>query len=314
MSLRSKVNKFFDNSPLLAIIAALCGSSFIALSPLFVRYSEVGTTATAFYRFFFALPIVWTWMIFDNVKDQQHRSPRSIREYVILMGAGLFLGFDISFWHLSMIHTSIVNAVLLNALTPVLVAFAAWAIFREKITVPIGIGIFLSLMGSFVLVTASPGDESSTLLGDAYALTSAVFYAGFMICMKELRKSFSTPTIMFWVALVGMYFLAVNSYFMDEVMVAKTSSGWLLLVSMTLIVHILGGGLLAYSMGHLSATFSSLTILVGPFVAAIIGFVFFGELLSIQQTVGGIIVVIGIVISRQTSLTLKRKPPHNILH
>lgn len=311
ISLKAKANALFSDSPALAIIAALLGSSFIALSPLFVRLSEVGTTATAFYRFFFALPLVWTWMVFDNLKPELHRTPRTVREYVILIAAGFFLGMDITFWHLAMITTSVVNAVILNAMTPVFVAFAAWIFFKEKITLPLGMGMTLALVGSFVLVLASGSDQESSFQGDFYALISAVFYAAFMVCLKELRKSFSAPTIMFWVTLVGMYALGITAHFMNEIVVPYSANGWLLLVVLALIVHVLGGGLMSYSMGHLTATFSSLTILIGPFVAAILGWLVFSEAMSWQQAIGGIIIVVGIVLSRQTRLTFMRKKPNN---
>ncbi len=314
MSLRKKINSLLDDSPKLAIFGALLGSSFIALSPLFVRSSEVGSTATAFYRFFFALPFVMTWMIYDNLKPEKHRTPRTTREYVMLIVAGVCLGIDISLWHLAMITTSVVNAVILNALTPVIVAFGAWIFFKERITPPLAVGIVLALTGSFILVSASSDNQASTFTGDMYAMLSAIFYAGFMISMKDLRKSFSAPTIMFWVALVGMYVLAINSHLMNEVVVPHTAWGWWKLVLMALVVHILGGGLLTYSMAHLTATFSSLTMLVGPFVAGIIGWLFFQETLTIQQAIGGVVVIMGIVISRQTRLTLKRKTHHNISH
>ncbi len=307
MSLKSKINQIFTHSPTLAIAAALFGSSFIALSPLFVRLSEVGSTATAFYRFFFALPIVWTWMIFDNLQPEKHRTPRTVREYVLLVAAGIFLGCDIGLWHLAMVNTSIVNAVILNAITPVFVVFAAWIFFKEKITLPLGFGIALALLGSFVLVMASGTTQESNFLGDMYALGSAVFYAAFMICLKELRKSFSAPTIMFWVALVGMYVLGVNAHLMNEVVVPRTAEGWWLLVALALIVHVFGGGLISYSVGHLTATFSSLTILVGPFVAGLLGWLVFQEAMSWQQGLGGLIIIIGIVLSRQKRLTLRRK-------
>lgn len=311
MSFKSKVNLIFSHSPTLAIMAAILGSSFIALSPLFVRFSEVGSTATAFYRFFFALPLVWTWMVFDNLKPEKYRTPRTVREYILLTAAGVFLGMDISFWHLAMIKTSIVNAVILNAMTPVFVAFAAWIFFKEKITTPLGVGITLALLGSFILVSASGSDQESNLQGDIYALISAVFYAAFMICLKELRKSFSAPTIMFWVALVGMYVLAINAHVMNEVVVPHSSDGWLLLVALALVVHVFGGGLLSYSVGHLTATFSSLTILVGPFVAGLLGWAVFSEAMSWQQALGGLVIIVGIVLSRQTRLTFKGKKNNN---
>lgn len=308
MSFRSRINRIFTDSPALAVACAITGCSFIALSPVFVRFSEVGSTATAFYRFFFGLPIVWVWMVFDSTKSLQPRTPRGAKDYFLMVACGIFLGLDITFWHLSMTQTSVVNAILLNALTPVIVALATWVIFREKVTLPLFLGILLALVGAYLLVTAKvSGKIAGSLKGDLNAFLSAFFYAGFMITSKELRKTFATPTILFWVTLSGMYVLAVNAFFMNEVVVPYNPSGWLLLVALALVVHIFGGGLLNYSMGHLSATFSSLTALVGPLVAALIGTFVFDEPFTLQMLIGGLIVIGGIVLSRQRRLTFSRK-------
>lgn len=298
MSFRASIHSLFSNAPALAMAASFLGSSFIALSPLFVRFSEVGSTATAFYRFFFALPLAWTLMIFDNLQSEKHRTPRSVREYILLMLAGLFLGMDITFWHLAMIKTSLINAILLNNMTPVLVAGAAWIFFKEKLTLSMALGIILALVGSFLLVKGNAIQGSAHLEGDFYALVSAVFYAAYMICVKELRRSFSAPTILFWVTVAGMYVLGINAHLMHEVVVPLTLKGWGILILLAIVVHILGSGLLSYSMGHLSVTFSSLTTLIGPFIAALLGWLVFHEVLSLQQALGGVIVTGGIILSR----------------
>ena len=44
------------NAPLFAL---LCGATCIALSPIFVRVSEAGPTATAFWRVAIAVPVLW---------------------------------------------------------------------------------------------------------------------------------------------------------------------------------------------------------------------------------------------------------------
>jgi drug/metabolite transporter (DMT)-like permease len=287
--------------------SALIGASLIALSPLFVRFSEVGSTATAFYRFFFALPFVWAWMVFENTHSPDPRTPRTRRDYCLMILAGLFLGLDISLWHLSMLKTSVVNSILLNGMTPVIVAVLAWVFFKEKITLPLIAGIILALGGSFLLVSGKQDGGAANLEGDFYALTSAFFYAGFILCVKTLRQTFATPTILFWVSLAGMYVLGLNAFFMNETLVPASGKGWLLLLCLSLVVHILGSGLMNYSMGHLSATASSLTILIGPFVAALIGWIIFNEELTLAHTLGGLTILIGIVLSRQTSLTFSSK-------
>src|SRR5439155_18498107 len=46
----------------LAFVALLTGAVGIAFAPIFVRLSEIGPSATAFYRLFFALPWHWLWL------------------------------------------------------------------------------------------------------------------------------------------------------------------------------------------------------------------------------------------------------------
>ncbi|MBN2508359.1 MAG: hypothetical protein JXQ71_16895, partial [Verrucomicrobia bacterium] len=44
------------------VAALLLGATGIGLAPILVRWSEVGPSATAFYRVLFSLPWLWAWM------------------------------------------------------------------------------------------------------------------------------------------------------------------------------------------------------------------------------------------------------------
>ena len=46
----------------LALPALVLGAIGIAFSPIFVRLSELGPTATGFHRVFLALPLLWGWL------------------------------------------------------------------------------------------------------------------------------------------------------------------------------------------------------------------------------------------------------------
>ena len=48
----------------LALAALVLGALAIAFSPIFVRISEVGPTATGFYRTILAVPPLWLWWRF----------------------------------------------------------------------------------------------------------------------------------------------------------------------------------------------------------------------------------------------------------
>lgn len=297
--LKPMIRKVFSDKPSLPIIIAIIASMMIGLSPIFVRVSEVGPIATAFYRFFFALPFLWGWMITENSKTGMHtKHPSSLEHYVLLLIAGVLLACDIALWHWSLSYTSVANAGILNNLTSVFVLLIAWLFLKEDIDKLTLVGIGCAAIGSIILVGKNFTSSGESFLGDILALASALFYTGYIIIVKKLRRYFSTPTIMSWGALASLYFFAFLSFFSGDVLFPSTPTGWYELMGLALVVHIFGQGLLAYSIGHLSASFSGLILLVGPVTSASVAWIMFDESMSGMQILGASIVLAGIVIAR----------------
>jgi drug/metabolite transporter (DMT)-like permease len=65
----------------------------------------------------------------------------------------------------------------------------------------------------------------------------------------------------------------------------------------------MGQGLIAYALGHLPASFSALVILIEPLTAAVLGWAWLGEALTVMQALGGVIVLAGIMVARRASAT-----------
>jgi len=59
--------------------------------------------------------------------------------------------------------------------------------------------------------------------------------------------------------------------------------------------------LIAFSLAWLPATFSSLTLLIQPVVAAVLAWIVLNEPLRGPQVVGGAIVIAGILLARRTA-------------
>lgn len=304
--LRAFFNKLYDRKPSLAMLSALSAVSFVGLSPIFVRISEIGPISTAFYRFFLALPLLWSWMIFDNLKSIQPRSPRTARDYFLLISCGVFLALDIAFWHWALIRTSVVNATLINNMTSIFVALSAWLFLKERMHFSMLLGILMSVTGALVLVGADIKGGHPNLFGDCLALISAVFYTAYILAVKELRHHFSAPTIMAWGGMSSMYVLAGIAFIGGDDFFPATSTGWLSLLGLAIIVHIAGQGLLAYSIGHLSATFSSVALMFSPIVSTVAAWFLFSEALTSTKMIGGLIVLLGIFIARRDEKTIKK--------
>lgn len=289
-----------DSKKTLAVLGTLYTAVALALVPVFVRISEVGPIATAFYRFFLSFPFLMTWMIYDQLRVPNLRSPATFKEYFLILGAGAFLALDITLWHWSIMYTTVINATLLNNLTTIFVALGSWLFLKHPINKPAKQGIFLALLGSIILVGYNFKVDIDHLWGDFLALISAFFFTAFIITIKELRRHFRSPTILAWGALPTMYILAIIAYFSGENFFPATSYGWLPLLGMAFLVHIMGQGLMTYSMGHISATLSSLIVGLSPVFAAFFAWLLFGENLTWVQGLGAAIVLSGIYIAKRS--------------
>src|SRR5260221_12596059 len=111
-----------------ALPALLLGAAFIALSPIFVRLSEAGPSATAFWRVALAVPVLW----FLRLSWKGPRGNSISGSKLLFFAAGVAFAGDLAFWHLSIQHTSVANATLLANLAAPFVTLAAWLFFRRK--------------------------------------------------------------------------------------------------------------------------------------------------------------------------------------
>ncbi len=285
----------------MALIALFGGAVGIAFAPIFVRLSELGPSATAFWRLALALPPIWLWMTLERHGTVTLRQPSRASDYRWLVAAGLFFAFDLAVWHWSIKLTSVANATLLANATPIFVTLAAWLWFGERFTATFILGTATALAGAIILTGTSVRLSVQHLLGDALGLLTAVFYAGYILAVKELRDDFSTATILTWSGAVSAATLLPIALLFGESLVAFTSMGWAVLIGLALISQIGGQGLITYALAHLPAAFSSVGLLLQPAVAAVLAWIILGEPIGIWQALGGATMLAGIVLARRGS-------------
>jgi drug/metabolite transporter (DMT)-like permease len=280
----------------LALPALLAGAIAIGFSPIFVRLSELGPVATGFYRLLLALPLLWMWMRFEA---RTAPATRLAASPIVLAGA-LFAG-DILFWHWSITYTTVADATLFANFAPVIVTIGAWLYLGERISGQFLAGMVLALAGAALLVNASAALGARYVLGDALGIVTACFFGSYVVAVARLRDRYLASTIMFWSSVVTCVLLLAATVASGETLLPATPNGWLVLLALAWISHAMGQGLIAYALGHLSASFSALAILIEPLTAAILGWVWLGEALSVLQAVGGVIVLAGIAVARRAS-------------
>jgi drug/metabolite transporter (DMT)-like permease len=217
----------------------------------------------------------------------------------LLLAGGFFAG-DLAVWHQSIRLTSVANATLLANVAPVFVALASFLIFGERFRAGFIAGLGLALGGAAVLVSNSLRLGHGTALGDVCGMIAALFYSGYLLVVSRERSRYSTIEVMFWTTLMTAVLLLPMTLLFGETLLPQSLGGWLVLLGLALLSHVLGQGLIAYALAHLPTSFSAVGLLVQPVAAAIFAWTLLGEAFAARQVVGGAIVLVGVVTCRLT--------------
>jgi drug/metabolite transporter (DMT)-like permease len=284
----------------LALFALLAGAVCIAMSPIFVRVSETGPTATAFWRVALAVPALLPLYLAFGHRSEETASPRPTGW--LLFAAGAAFAGDLFFWHFSVKFTSVANSTLLANLAAIFVTLAAWLLYRQKPSRVFLAGLVTALTGVVMLVSTSMSFSSTALLGDAFGVITAMFYAWYLLTVKDLRdRGAGTLRLMAVTTAITAVLLLPIALATGEQMLPLTGTGWLKLIGIALISHACGQGLIAYALAHLPASFSSVSLLLQPVMAGVFAWVLLGEPLVALQIAGGVVVLAGIYLARKGS-------------
>jgi len=288
----------------IAILALFVGAVTIAFAPILVRLSEVGPSATGFHRFLLAIPLYWAMAATlprATVAEGSER-PTSVRDFVLISMAGVYLAADVAVWHYSIQMTTVANSTLLANVAPVFVVLAGWILFGTRVTGTYMIGLAAAMTGVFILSRASLSLSEEYFIGDLLGVLTAVFYAAYQMSVERLRKRFSTVTIMKYAIPASALIMLPVALASGDDLLPVTLAGWGFLIALAAGPQVFGQGLIAWALAHLPVAFASVSLLVQPVTAALVAWALFGEQIGAQQAVGGVIVLAGIMLARRGSI------------
>jgi drug/metabolite transporter (DMT)-like permease len=102
--------------------ALLLGALAMGISPVFVRFADVGPFASAFWRVFAALPLLWLWAALE-ARSRHEPLTAVFRFDRAIVLTGLTFSVDLLFWHLAILKTNVANATFLEIMSPLCFLF-----------------------------------------------------------------------------------------------------------------------------------------------------------------------------------------------
>ena len=178
---------------------ALCAFAILCWAGNFVvarlANLDVPPIALSFWRHVLAvlmvLPFVLPALRRDWPAIKSHGGTLATLSFLFVLGNTLV--------YFSVLHTTVINAALINSGVPVIAVFFSWVILRDLINRWQAAGIALSILGIAVVVMRADFTVLTALdfrLGDLYMFLAVVSWALYMVLFKRAGLSLSPWTLL----------------------------------------------------------------------------------------------------------------------
>ncbi len=282
-----------DRPKIKAYSALLIGIVCIGLSAIFVKFANLPGAVSGLYRVFIAAIVLVPWWLFK-------RTPLPNIQNIALIGlGGLFFALDLWLWNSSLLITTAAKSTLLANNAPLWVGLGAMLIFHESLAPKFWFGLAISIIGMLVILGIDTLRELSINIGDLMAVAASFFYAAYLLITQRARNSVDTLTFNFiYMSAAVIILLPINLAGGNQIF-GFSERTWLALLGLGLVSQLGGWLAINYALGHLSAARVSVSLLGQAVVTALLGIPLLGEILTLNQMVGGILVLGGIYLVHQ---------------
>jgi drug/metabolite transporter (DMT)-like permease len=285
-----------------AYLALFTGLLIIGFSAILIKSADAPGMVTAFYR----VAIASLVLIIPLVSKWQQVLQLSTKALLMPLLGGIAVGHDTGHWSWGIELSNATIPTLMANMAPLWVGIGALLIFRERQKKGFWIGLFIAIIGTFLMAWRSFQVADGLFAGIMLSLLAGIFYGIYHLFTQQGRAMMSTLLYLsistITAALtVGTIILLSPSYSF----IGYSDTTWLIWLIYGVGVHVVGWTLINYSQGHLKATTVSPTLLGQPVITAIAAFLILNEALNNWQIIGGIIVISGIYLVNITRLKSK---------
>ena len=276
---------------LVPLAALLVGNAALAMGPWFVRLADTGPVSAGFWRVALALPFLA--LLARANRQPLTGMPRGV--VLAVLAGGVLFGLDIASWHIGIGYTRLANATVFgNAGSLILMVwgFIAWRRLPKGREWP---ALLAALAGAAILMGRSFEISPLTLYGDLFCLLAGILYAGYLLILKDARKALGSWALLTWSVCGSIPVLLAIALALGEPI---WPTDWTPVVGLFVSSQLIGQGCLVYALKHFSPLVIGIALLTQPAVAALAGWISFGEVLTAVDLLGVALVGSALVLAK----------------
>lgn len=276
------------------LFAGIVAAITYGLNPVAkILYDDYGFTAEAvlFYRYAFSAVIMGLLVLLRG-----HSFKLTKKEFLSILGLGILMTGSSTTLFRSYAYMDVGIASTVLFIYPMLVALIMCVFFREKITyVAIGC-ILLAIVGIYLLSNSGEG-ANVTWKGMTYSAVSALFYALYIVFVRESpSRNVPSETVTFYALLCGLPIYLGFLDFGTSVPAIPDSKAWTCIAILVIFPTAISFFATTFAIKKIGPTLAAILGALEPVSGACIGVIVFHEVLTRNLILGMILILTAVII------------------
>ncbi|MDP4098066.1 DMT family transporter [Paenibacillus sp. P96] len=193
--------------------------------------------------------------------------------------------------------TTASSAALIVASYPAIAALLEFIFYRVKISWLKGLGIVMAVAGVYQISGGSSGESSGQLTGNLILILAGVVFAAYNFTTRKVVNHYSMVTVSFYQTIAGtIAFIPLALLERSRWQVPDEESLWMLLY-LGIFCSVAAFMLYNYGLRSLSSGSAVALMNLVPLFGVLFSTVFLHEVVHIYDGIGGVIIIIGVMLS-----------------
>ena len=278
----------------LVVCTLIWGTTFIAQD---TGMDNIGPFTFNSVRFFVGFLAVTPFVFLFERKKINHQIKNKTKEFSkLILPVGIFLFLGCIFQQVALLHTDVANAAFFTVFYVLMVPIIVYFLFSEKLHWSVWPSVLACVVGGYFL---SDIGNATIRFGDSLVLIGALFWALHIIYIGKIINHFDLP---FFIALIQNLVVATLSFILVIIFEEFDFSKIKLETVEILYAGILSGGaafaLQIFGQRNISVAPAAIVMSLEGVVAAIAAWVILSQILELNNIIGCLLILGGILLSQ----------------
>ena len=283
-----------SNKVFLGRMSSVVAITLMALAPSVIKLSEMEIFRLIFWRLLVASFFYLNLYVFTKRK-------LSFKEVRFSLAGGLVFGVQLILFFSSIRETSVLNAMVIGSLQPIIFLFIATRFFNERPSRSIYYWSFLSLVGTALTIQTGREEGVTSISGDVLAFFGMLLFCLYFVVSKKARTEIDSVPYQFWLTIFALIPVSVAALTIGEGLSPPSGKEWFPVLIISLIPGT-GHLLQNFAHGHVSLVLMGLINLLAVAIVPLYAWWLLEEKPGLVQLLGIALVIgtLAMVVSRPT--------------